>query len=236
MTEIVDIQFHKQHGAWRVLEQYAQKISAVARERGGDFFAPVLGGGTRLMLALEHRISDDIGLFVDSPAWLPYVSPRTNDQFEEVLSSYNEDSGHVKWKFVEGEIDFIVSTPLLPDKAELWNPPSTETSFELEPPYEVLAKKLFYHGWALTPRDLFDWMHIEEHVPVTDEARIKLAMLLKERMHDIRSSLHLLNRKKLTQQAWARIKAPEVPQLSTAIAWGHQQLENYQLLLQNAEK
>ncbi|AMG37659.1 nucleotidyl transferase AbiEii/AbiGii toxin family protein [Achromobacter xylosoxidans] len=134
-----DIQRHRSAGPWKVLETRAQLLVADARRHGGDSFQPLLGGGTRLMLALNHRLSDDIDLFVDSPAWLPYVSPRLNDMFESELAGYNEDNAHVKLRFAEGEIDFVVAAPLLPGSATTWNPTAPETSFPMEPPAEVPA-------------------------------------------------------------------------------------------------
>ena len=89
------------------------------------------------MLALNHRISDDVDLFVDSPGWLPYVSPRLNDLFENELSGYNEDNAHVKLRFAEGEIDFVVAAPLLPDTPDIWNPSAPETRFPLEPQHPL---------------------------------------------------------------------------------------------------
>lgn len=118
-----DIQRHRTSGPWKQLEARAQLLVEDARRHGGDSFQPMLGGGTRLMLALNHRISDDVDLFVDSPAWLPYVSPRLNDMFESELAGYNEDNAHVKLRFAEGEIDFVVAAPLLPESLALWNRP-----------------------------------------------------------------------------------------------------------------
>lgn len=102
-----DILLHRASGPWRRLESRAQALVEDARRHGGDSFQPVLGGGTRLMLALNHRISDDVDLFVDSPGWLPYVSPRLNDIFEDELLGYNEDNAHVKLRFAEGELPWL---------------------------------------------------------------------------------------------------------------------------------
>lgn len=55
------IEQHRSAGPWRELEAIAQELTADARANGGSFINPILGGGTRLMLALEHRISDDNG-------------------------------------------------------------------------------------------------------------------------------------------------------------------------------
>ncbi len=58
-----DILRHRVSGPWIQLESRAQLLVEDARRHGGDSFQPVLGGGTRLMLALNHRISDDVDLF-----------------------------------------------------------------------------------------------------------------------------------------------------------------------------
>lgn len=229
MITQADILLHRKSGSWRALERIAQALTHSAREQGGTFFSPVLGGGTRLMLAMEHRISDDIDLFIDSPGWIPYVSPRTNERFEKELVTYNEDGDHVKWVFPNGEIDFIVRTPLL-TQDKLWNPSAEETTFPLEPPFEVLAKKLFYRGWALTPRDLFDWHSFEQHVPIDEDSRIELAKLLATKFDDINVALTHLPGKRVAALAWERIKAPFVPDLRETIEWAKEELSAYRIL------
>jgi len=224
-----DILSHRASGSWRELERIAQNLTRSAQMRGGEFFAPVLGGGTRLMLAMQHRISDDIDLFVDSPAWLSYVSPRTNDDYEDKLRSYNEDGDHVKWVFANGEIDFIVRTPLL-DQRNLWNPPATETTFRLEPPLEVLAKKLFHRGWALTPRDLFDWYSIDQHIPIAENSLAELARLLVGKLDDIDNALAQLPRKNHAVHAWKAIKASFVPDLREIVSWAKEEIKIYRVL------
>ncbi|MFT4179702.1 MAG: hypothetical protein QM612_09620, partial [Thermomonas sp.] len=73
---------HRQSGSWRSLERTALAIIADVQERAGGAFQPKLGGGTRLMLALDHRISHDIDLFMRDPQWIGYISPRLNDRVE----------------------------------------------------------------------------------------------------------------------------------------------------------
>lgn len=75
-TSKEDILRHRASGPWMRLESRAQALVEDARRHGGDSFQPILGGGTRLMLALNHRISDDVDLFVDSPGWLSYVGEK----------------------------------------------------------------------------------------------------------------------------------------------------------------
>jgi len=229
MITRVDILRHRSSGAWRDLERIAQELTQNAQTHGGSFFTPVLGGGTRLMLALEHRISDDIDLFMESPSWLPYVSPRTNDNYEGILKSYNEDGDHVKWVFQNGEIDFIVRTPLL-EQQGLWNPPADETIFALEPPLEILAKKLFYRGWALTPRDLFDWHCLEQNVPTDENNRFKMAKLLVNKLDDIGYALLQMPEKRRAIQVWEAIKAPLIPDLREVIEWAKEEVSAYRFL------
>ncbi len=138
---------YERDGSWRKLEQMALAMVTDAQQHAGAAFAPRLGGGTRLMLALEHRISHDIDLFIRDPQWIGYLTPRLNSRFETGLQSYDENAVSLKLKYAEGEIDFTVGMSLLDLPAEQ----SGDSGFALEPVAEVLAKKLFYRGWALTP-------------------------------------------------------------------------------------
>ncbi len=94
MTTVLqeDILRHKQSGSWRSLENLALQMIADAQHHAGAQFSPQLGGGTRLMLALEHRISDDIDLFIRDPQWIAYLTPRLNDRFEAGLHGYDENA------------------------------------------------------------------------------------------------------------------------------------------------
>lgn len=222
-----DILHHRSAGPWRVLETRAQQLVDQTRKHGGESFQPLLGGGTRLMLALNHRISDDIDLFVDSPGWLPYVSPRLNDLFDTELAGYNEDNAHVKLRFTEGEIDFVVATPLLPDLPGLWNPPAAETSFALEPPAEVLAKKLFFRGWALTARDLFDWIALQSEAPAGAIPDAMLARVLMAKMDGIAAALTHMVQRPAQHMAWQNIRAPHLPDLQQAAQLAREQLARW---------
>lgn len=68
------------------------------------------GGGTALMLQIDHRESHDIDLFVNDPQLMPFLNPETQD-FTLSLhpSSYTSD-GTQSLKIIfdgVGEIDFI---------------------------------------------------------------------------------------------------------------------------------
>lgn len=222
-----EIQRHRAAGPWKLLETRAQSLVADARRHGGASFQPRLGGGTRLMLALNHRLSDDIDLFVDSPAWLPYVSPRLNDMFENELAGYNEDNAHVKLRFAEGEIDFVVAAPLLPESATKWNPIAPETSFPMESPAEVLAKKLFFRGWALTARDLFDWIILQTEAPRDAIPDADLARLLQAKLEGIDTALAHMVQRQSQHLAWERIRTDRLPRLNQAAQWAKARLAQW---------
>ncbi|MBR1216417.1 hypothetical protein JQ557_00320 [Bradyrhizobium sp. U87765 SZCCT0131] len=70
-----------------------------------------LGGGTAMMLQLDHRDSQDIDIFLPDAQLLSFLDPRLHDfQFEIAPSDYGGDgSKFLKLAFAGiGEIDFIV--------------------------------------------------------------------------------------------------------------------------------
>lgn len=221
---------HHQSGSWRRLERSALVIAFNAQDRAGVPFHPKLGGGTRLMLALDHRISHDIDLFINDPQWIGYISPRLNDRVETMVSKYEEAADFIKLVLPEGEIDFIVRGSLLglPDES------SPDTPFPLEPVAEVLAKKLFYRGATLTPRDLFDWWSIETKAPERIP-RPELARLLESRQEAIGAALALLPHSAYAQQLWDTVLAPDKPRLAEAAAWGLETLSRYHMAASEME-
>ena len=221
-TTTQDIAAHKQSGSWRKLEQLALLHVADAQRRAASAFEPKLGGGTRLMLALNHRISHDIDLFIRDPQWIGYLTPRLNDRLEIGLKTYSETAVSLKLEYAIGEIDFIVGMSLLglPDEK------SDETSFILEPVAEVLAKKLFYRGWALTPRDLFDWWAIETQLPETVPVE-KMAQLLRAKFPEIYRSLDSMPQSSSAKSTWDAIQAPNKPDVQSIALWGKGALDRY---------
>ena len=188
-------------------------------------YAPQLGGGTRLMLALEHRISNDIDLFIRDPQWIGYLTPRLTDSFDGGLQAYDENAVSLKLRYADGEIDFIVGMSLLGLPGET----SADAGFSLEPVAEVLAKKLFYRGWALTPRDLFDWWMVETRLPAAVPAQI-MAQLLKTKFSEIARALDALAQAPAASTAWESIQAPDKPDIALIAAWGRESLARYRAL------
>lgn len=220
-----DVLKHRREGSWRKLSSVAAGIVADAEMKAGSKLHPLLGGGTRVMLALNHRISDDIDLFIRDPQWIGYLSPRLNTHVEDLTANYDETAVSLKLRFAEGEIDFIVAAPLL----QLPQESSPETPFPLEPIAEVLAKKLFHRGWQLAPRDLFDWWAIETKAP-NAVPRSKLAGLLKTKFDEISTALNAMGRSSRAAELWEAVQAPNKPRFDETLKWGLGQLAQYRRL------
>jgi nucleotidyltransferase AbiEii toxin of type IV toxin-antitoxin system len=115
------------------------------------------GGGTAMMLQISHRESHDIDIFLSDAQQLGFLNPDKRDfQFEILPSEYNGDgASYLKLAFESiGEIDFIVghamtATPTVRRKIE-------GRSVLLEAVPEIIAKKIYYRGASIKPRDIFD--------------------------------------------------------------------------------
>ncbi len=222
-----DVVRHRKSGSWRKLESIAKGIVNDAKAKAGSPLHPLLGGGTRVMLALNHRISNDIDLFIRDPQWIGYLSPRLNAHVESLTTHYDETAVSLKLKFAEGEIDFIVAGSLLGLPEET----SRETSFPLEPIGEVLAKKLFYRGWQLIPRDLFDWWAIETRAPTSIPQR-ELASLLKPKYDQIAHALNAMLQSSVPAALWDAVQAPNKPLFADTVRWAVNRLGDYRKMAQ----
>lgn len=112
------------------------------------------GGGTALMVQLHHRDSKDVDLFILDPQYLGFLSPKMADTDIWNGPDYDESTHYLKLKYDEGEIDFIVAQSI----SDL---PNGTFEFEghkipIEPPTEIILKKLFHRAAFLKPRDIFD--------------------------------------------------------------------------------
>jgi len=115
------------------------------------------GGGTAMMLQINHRRSDDIDIFLRDAQLLPYLDPKLRDfDFEIMPSDYQGDG----FRFLKlafeglGEIDFIVSSALT-------SLPTIQRTIEgeevaLETIAEIITKKVHFRGSHIKPRDIFD--------------------------------------------------------------------------------
>lgn len=148
---------HPQNSEWARLFDQACSIISQANSNFTVLDRWSFGGGTALMLQIDHRESFDVDIFVDDPQVLPYLNPQTQEFTLDVNpDAYSFDGTHaLKIVFDSiGEIDFIVASNLTlePVKKTLIR----GQKVDLETPAEIIAKKIFYRGASMQPRDMFD--------------------------------------------------------------------------------
>ncbi len=148
-----------------------------------------LGGGTAMMLQIDHRESHDIDIFLTDPQYLRCFDPALHDfQFEIRPSDCRSDgSGFLKLAFENiGEIDFIVARALTE------SPTTTRTiegeEVELEAIAEVITKKIHHRAGRITPRDIFDIAAAAKH------DRKAIVGALKMYRNDVTETLNALGR------------------------------------------
>jgi hypothetical protein len=143
----------------RLLDRTLQGLSELER-KGQSVPEWVLGGGTALMILADHRLSRDIDAFIDDPQYLALLSPETTDVWN--CSAWDRAAHYLKLKFVEGEIDFIVSAPIsslppLEKQIDLTGiRKGSKPTIRIDPPVEIALKKLHYRATMLKARDVFD--------------------------------------------------------------------------------
>ena len=115
------------------------------------------GGGTALMLQIDHRESHDVDLFITDPQLLGFLDPaKQSFVLSMEPAAYDGDGiGHLKLSFYNvGEIDFIVGQQQTESGFRLQDILGVPT--KLETPAEIIAKKIVYRGSRIQPRDVFD--------------------------------------------------------------------------------
>lgn len=142
---------------WELLFDAAIETIVQTEHVIGGGFIWSFGGGTALMIQIDHRESHDVDLFVDDIQILPFLNPITQ---EYVLTATPDDYDSDGTRMIKliyediGEIDFICC-------ADITNPPNVSTTIRgvpvrLETPAEIVGKKIYYRGASLQPRDMFD--------------------------------------------------------------------------------
>lgn len=154
-------------GVWRELFEAAltltDHLATVVENPAWSF-----GGGTVLMLRLNHRHSKDIDLFVPDPQYLGHFSPRLADAAEALTNDYAEFAEYIKLKLVQGEIDIVVGTPLTDSPWETAH--FQGRPIRVESCAEIVAKKMHYRGDRAKARDLFDLCAVAEMEPEAIDA------------------------------------------------------------------
>ncbi len=115
------------------------------------------GGGTAMMIQIDHRESHDVDIFVTDPQILQFLNPETTDfEFDIMPSAYDGDGSRFRKISFQGigEIDFIAAPNLTAS-------PTVQVELEgatvlLETVPEIIVKKICYRGASIKPRDIFD--------------------------------------------------------------------------------
>lgn len=148
---------------WDELFDIAVRIIDSAADAVGYNFAWSFGGGTALMLQIDHRESHDIDLFLDDPQILPFLNPATQDYALSRQPDDYETDGARATKLIfqgAGEIDFIACSEITREASR--KEVVRGCLVDLETPAEIIAKKIFYRGSRLQPRDIFDLAAVAE--------------------------------------------------------------------------
>ena len=106
-----------------------------------------LGGGTAMMLQIDHRESNDVDIFLSDPQFLSFLDPQKRDfQFEIWPTAFDGDGvSFQKLAFKDvGEIDFIVGHAMTSSPAIQAIIEGEATQLETIP--EIIAKKIYYRG------------------------------------------------------------------------------------------
>jgi len=150
--------------AWPILFDLAIEILDRFREAQG--FAPEwsFGGGTALMLQIDHRESHDIDIFLDDPQLLPFLNPETQNYAPSRAPDSHMSDGTRALKLVyegAGEIDFICSPHITDNPVERHDVRGHDVA--VEKPSEIIAKKIYFRGAMFQPRDMFDLAAVVAH-------------------------------------------------------------------------
>jgi hypothetical protein len=143
---------------WSALFKVALELIDQASSNLGGYDIPwSFGGGTAMMLQIDHRESHDIDLFLEDPQFLGYFDPHKIDfDYSVMPSDYNGDGSRFqKFAFKDiGEIDFIVSSTFTSNPFLIRKIQGRE--IKLETTAEIIAKKIYFRGSEAKPRDIFD--------------------------------------------------------------------------------
>jgi len=148
---------NNQASQWPILFELAGSIFDHFQSTNGFIPDWTFGGGTALMLQIDHRESYDIDLFLDDPQIIPYLNPETQGiSLNRRPDSYVADgNGVLKLAYKDiGEIDFICCESITDDPTQ--RAVIRNRDVNLETPAEIIAKKVYYRGWNFQPRDMFD--------------------------------------------------------------------------------
>jgi len=121
---------------------------------GSDWWS--FGGGTSLAVHLEHRVSYDIDIFLDSSRDLKALTPNMNPLVRALQNNmqYEYPGHYLKLYRPGGEIDIIIATTRTEPGTTIWE--FEGHPIALDTPVETAIKKMFYRPSTFKVRDVFD--------------------------------------------------------------------------------
>ncbi|WP_049752071.1 nucleotidyl transferase AbiEii/AbiGii toxin family protein [Carboxydothermus hydrogenoformans] len=112
------------------------------------------GGGSALFYYFYHRESKDVDIFLTDAQYLTWLTPRLNSLIAKSTEDYVESANFLKLQLTDGEIDFIIAPYFTADPYKKINLLGKE--IQIETPWEIVLKKLFYRAQSLKVRDIVD--------------------------------------------------------------------------------
>ena len=142
---------------WGELFDYAMDIIDRAVTPEGVPSEWSFGGGTALMLQIDHRISYDIDFFNEDLQQLGHICAIAMDWYVDVGRAGYKTDGYnfMKLDFTGlGQVDFIITDHIVNDCTRKQTVRGRDVLLETVP--EIIAKKIFHRGYRHLPRDIFD--------------------------------------------------------------------------------
>ena len=142
---------------WWRLFQIARSLIRQVNSKQSIIDHWTFGGGTAMMLQIEHRESRDVDIFLTDPQLLSFLDPQKWDFVFEISPNGYESDGTRFQRLVFdqiGEIDFIVAQDLT--VAPTLSRDIENEAVLLETIPEIITKKIYYRGGSIKPRDIFD--------------------------------------------------------------------------------
>jgi len=113
------------------------------------------GGGTALAQILDHRVSYDVDIFLDSSTVLKKLAPNMNPVTESLCDTWLWPGKYLKLILRDvGEIDFLNAPTYTADPTHQLK--FGDRSIAAERSAEVATKKLVYRAASYKARDAFD--------------------------------------------------------------------------------
>jgi len=112
------------------------------------------GGGSALSYYFKHRESKDVDIFFTDAQYLTWLTPRLNSFIAKSTEDYVESASFLKLQLTDGEIDFIIAPYFTAEPFKKIHLLGTE--IQIETPWEIVLKKLFYRAQSLKVRDIVD--------------------------------------------------------------------------------